>query len=105
LAVGLLTVVFMVHYEYLWYLDQPATISWVVKDTAAEKAGLQPGDRIVRIDDIQNPTWAQIAPKEALSPNQPLHIIIERDGHTLDKTIVPEAAGISQIGYAGWVQK
>src|SRR6201996_2860367 len=38
LAVGLLTAVFMIHYEYPWFLDQPANISWVVKDSAAAKA-------------------------------------------------------------------
>jgi len=105
LAVGLLTTVFMVHYEYPWFLDQPANISWVVKDSAAAKAGLLPGDRIIQLEELQNPTWAQITPKEALNPNQPLHVTILRDGKTLEKTIVPEAAGISQIGYAGWVQK
>src|SRR5215470_17165400 len=63
LAVGLLTVVYMVHFEQPWFSDQPATISWVVKDTAAERAGLQAGDRIVRIEDIQNPTWGQVVPR------------------------------------------
>jgi len=105
LAVGLLTAVFMVHYAYPWYIDEPAVISWVVKDSAAAKAGLQPGDRITRLEELENPTWGQVAPKEALSPNQPLHITIRRGDQTLEKTIVPEPAGVSQIGYAGWVQK
>jgi regulator of sigma E protease len=105
LAISLLTAVFMLHYEYPWYVDEPAEISWVVQDSAAAKAGLQPGDRIVRLDDLENPTWGQISPKEALNPNQPLHLVIRRGDQTLAKTVVPEASGVSQIGYAGWIQK
>src|SRR5579871_2655755 len=37
LAIGLLTFVYMVHYEYLAYIDQPAVLGWVEKDTPAAK--------------------------------------------------------------------
>ena len=45
-----------------------------MKDTPAAKAGFQIGDRITRIDDVQNPTWEQVDLKEALSPGQPLDV-------------------------------
>jgi regulator of sigma E protease len=80
-------------------------IGWVLKDTAAAKAGFQIGDRITRIDDVQNPTWEQVDLKEALSPGQPLDVTIDRNGQTLEKTVVPEASGVDQIGYAGWAPK
>src|SRR5919204_2761425 len=38
LAIGLLTFVFMVHYEQPISWDQPALIGWVMQDTAAAKA-------------------------------------------------------------------
>src|SRR5215475_6747416 len=60
LAVGLLAAVYMVHYEYPVYLDQPAVIAWVKPDSPAAKIGLQAGDRISRIDGIDNPTWEQV---------------------------------------------
>jgi regulator of sigma E protease len=80
-------------------------IGWVLEDTPAAKAGLQPGDRIAQIDGIENPTWEQVDPQVSLSPNQPLHIGIQRGRQFLEKTVVPEAYGVSQIGDAGWVPK
>ncbi len=105
LAVVLLTVVYMVHYEYLAVYDEPTVIGWVLKDTPAAKAGLQIGDRITRVDGIQNPTWEQVDLKEALSPNQPLPIEIERGGRRMEITVVPEPEGVDQIGVAGWAPK
>jgi regulator of sigma E protease len=66
---------------------------------------LQIGDRITRVEEIQNPTWEQIGLKEAMSPGQPLVMAVERNGKTLEKTVVPEAMGVDRIGYAGWAPK
>ncbi len=105
LAIGLLTFVYMVHYEYPAVLDEPAVIGWVLPDTPAAKAGIQIGDRIAHLDGIDNPTWKQVVPKEALSPNQPLDVTFERNGKSFEKTIVPEAYGVNQMGFAGWDPK
>jgi regulator of sigma E protease len=105
LAIVLLTTVYMVHYEYPAIYDQPPVIGWVLKDTPAEKAGFQIGDRITQIEDVKNPTWEQVDLKEALSPGQPLSVTIDRNGQTIDKTVVPEASGVDQIGFAGWTPR
>jgi len=68
LSIGLLAGVYMFHYEYPAAYDAPTTIGWVLKDSAAAKAGIQSGDRIVRIDGIENPGWEQVDMREALSP-------------------------------------
>src|ERR1700752_1389778 len=57
LAIGLMTLVYMVHYEYPAVLDEPAVIGWVLPDTPAAKSDIHIGDRIARLDGIQNPTW------------------------------------------------
>ena len=105
LAIVLLTVVYMVHYEYPAVLDEPTVIGWILKDTPAAKAGLQVGDRITRIDGIDNPNWEQIETTEFLSPGQPLDVTVDRGGKPISKTIIPEATGIDQIGMAGWSPK
>jgi regulator of sigma E protease len=105
LAVGLLTAVYMVHFEYPVFLQQPAIIGWVDPESPAGKIGLEENDRIVKIADAENPTWEQVEPKVALNPNQPLDIAVERDSHILQKTIVPEPYGVSEMGSAGWAPK
>jgi regulator of sigma E protease len=103
LAVALLTGVYMVHYEYPAVLDQPAVVGWVNPNTPAEKAGIQKGDKIVQVEEIQNPNWEQVDVKDALSPNQPLKFVIERGGQTIEKMLVPEPVGPNQYGAMGWV--
>ncbi|HVO59797.1 MAG TPA: RIP metalloprotease RseP [Terriglobales bacterium] len=102
LAVVLLTVVYMVHYEYPSYLNQPAVIDGVKQESPAAKAGLQAGDRVVKVDGIENPTWEQLQPRVWLSPNQPLTVTIQRGNETFQKTIVPTQVTTSEIGSAGW---
>ena len=102
LAVGLLTVVYMVHYEYPAFVDQPGVIAYVKSGSAAAQIGLQPGDRITRIAGIDNPTWEQIGLKVMLSPNEGLPITIDRGGQILEKTIVPKPITTSEVGSAGW---
>ena len=102
LAVGLLTVVYMVHYEYPAFVDQPGVIAYVKSGSAAAQIGLQAGDRIIRIAGIENPTWEQIGLKVMLSPNEGLPITINRGGQILEKTIVPKPITSSEVGSAGW---
>jgi regulator of sigma E protease len=102
LAIGLLATVYMIHFEYPVFLDQPAVISWVKKDSAAALAQIQAGDRIVRIDGIVNPTWEQVEPRVMLSPKLPLDVTIQRGDKTFSTTITPKPITSSQVGSAGW---
>jgi regulator of sigma E protease len=102
LAIFLLTAVYMVHYEYAVFLDQPAVIEGVKHDSPADRAGLQPGDRVVKVDGIENPTWEQLQPRVWLSPNQPLTVTIQRGDQVFQKTIVPQPVTTSEVGSAGW---
>jgi regulator of sigma E protease len=104
LAVFLLTTVYMVHYEYPVYLDKPAVVQGVRKDSPAARAGIQAGDRIVKIEGVDNPdpTWEQVQPRVWMSPNQPLAVTISRGDRVLEKTLMPKAVTTSEVGSAGW---
>jgi regulator of sigma E protease len=103
LAIVLLTCVFMVHYEHSLYLDQAAAVGWVAPGSAAEKAGIQPGDKIIQIGSTRNPDWEFVLSKIMISPNSPVELIIQRGDQQLPKTVVPEVAGKEQFGEAGLV--
>src|SRR5579863_8704502 len=55
LAVGLLTGLYMVKYQKVSDADMEAVIGHVMPDSAAAKAGIQDGDRIVKMDGKVNP--------------------------------------------------
>src|SRR5579862_6507614 len=78
LAVGLLTGLFMVKYQKVSDADMEAVIGHVMPDSAAAKAGIQDGDRIVRLDGKPNPTWDVVEMKEIASAFRPMHVTIER---------------------------
>jgi regulator of sigma E protease len=105
LAFCLWTGVFMVHYEYRAVIDGPAFVGWIMPGTPAANAGVQPGDQIIRVDNIENPNWEQVSYKEALSPNQPLKFEMLRKGVISDITLVPQPQGRNQSGFVGMLPK
>ena len=68
-------------------------VGWVQPNTPAEKAGIQVGDKVVRVDDTANPTWEQVDVKAALNPNQPMKFSIDRNGTVLQERITPKPFG------------
>jgi regulator of sigma E protease len=89
LAVVVLTGVFMFRHEYPAYLDQPAVLGWVMDDTIAQKAGLQPGDKIVAIQDKQNPTWDDMRYKIFGNINQSMEMEVQRGTQILPLSMTP----------------
>ncbi len=82
----------------------PATPSPVVyyvePGGAAEKAGFQPGDRIISFNGTGDPSWDVITGDALLSPDQALPVVVNRNGLEVTLTITPtkrvengEAAG------------
>ncbi len=102
LAIALLTGVFMVHYEHPVFLDQPALIGWVLENSPAAKAGIEQGDRIVRIDGVQNPTWEDVMLKVMVNPKQSLDVAVQRGNQILEKQ-VPPATDNTDFGTIGWL--
>jgi regulator of sigma E protease len=103
LAVVLLTGVFMVHYEHPVYLDQPAVVGWVLENSPAAKSGITQGDRIVRIEGQQDPTWEDVLLKVAISSKGPIDVAIQRGNQILEKQVQPEIDGSDPYGAIGWL--
>src|ERR1035437_2418810 len=102
LAVGLLTGLFMVKYQKVSDADMQAVIGHVMPDSPAAKAGIQDGDRIVKLGAKQNPTWEDVGLKEIQSAYQTLYLTIERNGKRFDTAVTPTMGERSGLGFAGW---
>src|SRR5689334_11610541 len=68
----------------------PPVLGQVVAGSAAEKAGLASGDRIVRADGAPIETWEAFVNVIRSRPAMPLTLTVERDGTTRTVEIVPE---------------
>ena len=101
LAIAVLTGLFMVSYEKI--LNQGgAVVGHVVPDSPAAKAGIQVGDKIVRLDGKDNPDWEEIVTKEIESAQRPLTVTLERAGHRFPITLTPVLDEKEGVGSAGW---
>jgi regulator of sigma E protease len=78
-------------------------ISHVGAGSAAEKAGIRPGDRIIAFRGINNPNWGEVEMGALLHPNEDIPVKVERDGKVLDLTLTPQARQIERemIGDSG----
>lgn len=102
LAIVVLAVVYMVHDEEPAYLSQPAEIGAVERGSAADKAGIKVGDRITRIQRVENPTWQQVIPEVIINPNQAVEVAVQRGNQVIQTSLVPQTEGPDRLGYAGW---
>jgi regulator of sigma E protease len=105
LAVALLTGLYMVKYQKVVDADNGAVIGSVAANTPAAKAGIQEGDRIVKLDGKRNPTWDDIIIKEVESASHPMRLTLERSGKQFDTTVTPVLDERSGAGTAGWSEK
>jgi len=101
LAVAILTGLFMVSYEKI-IDDNGGQIAHVMPDSPAAKAGIQAGDKIVRLNGKDNPNWEDIITSEIGNVGRPLTVSIERQGHIFSTSVTPALDEKSGLGDAGW---
>ncbi|MDQ4132959.1 MAG: M50 family metallopeptidase [Actinomycetota bacterium] len=71
-------------------VDRPTlTVESITRDSAADKAGFQLGDRIVSIDGNPISEWANLPPYVQQRANQPVRFVVERDGRQVPLTATP----------------
>ncbi|WP_213805947.1 RIP metalloprotease RseP [Granulicella sp. dw_53] len=91
LAIGLMTGVSMLHNEVQEYISGPAQTDYIPAKTAAANTGIHSGDLIVHYDNIENPTWDQVAIRSLLNINQTIPFSFVHDGQRTDTKIFVEA--------------
>lgn len=80
----------------------PAPIVGFVKSGgAAEKAGIKVGDRIVKFDGFDSPSWDRVQDDALLNPEKQMPLIVERGGQRVELTISPTK--ITENGQSGGV--
>jgi regulator of sigma E protease len=67
----------------------PPIIGKIQPDSAAEHAGLKPGDVIQSVDGAQVRRFEELQQMVSLDPGQPLRMNVQRDGQTLEIVATP----------------
>lgn len=101
LAVAVLTGLFMVSYEKIIDKDG-ALVGHVMPNSPAAKAGIQTGDKIVRLNGKDNPDWEEIITSEWAGVGRPLTVSVERGGHVFSTSVTPVLDEKAGLGDAGW---
>jgi regulator of sigma E protease len=70
----------------------------LVADGPATRAGFEVGDTIVEADGEAISTWSQWVDLVRVSPERSLAVLVERDGQTIELTVVPRSTGTSDAG-------
>lgn len=99
-AVVLTSVLFVSGTSQRTYVDKPVVVAGVLKGSPAERAGIRPGDRIVKFRGYRNPTWERVFLELLfLSPGTPIPVTIERQGRLMEATVDPAADEFAVVGY------
>jgi regulator of sigma E protease len=104
LALVLMTGLYMMHNEVDAYRSKPADIDFVAQNTPAAAAGLQAGDRVVRIDNHNNPTWDDLWLRVEVNLGQKVPLAVLRNGERVNTTLNvvsprdPDDFSISSLG-------
>lgn len=106
LAIGLMTVFYMMHNEVDAFQSAPARIDFVLDHTPAASAGFLSGDLITNFDGLRNPTWKQVSIRMALDLGRATPVTVERAGQPVSlKVNIPNPRNQSDfdLGSVGFI--
>ena len=104
LAIGLVTGLFMYQFPKVPLTHSPV-VGYISPNSAAAKAGVQEGDRIVQIEDKVNPTWEDVLVKEVGNANRPISVALDRNGNRIPLTVTPVLDERLGVGVIGWAEE
>ncbi len=83
------------------FQEEPVVIGSFEDNSVAVAAGLQVGDRIVRVDDVSVPNWEDFSMAILPKANRKVRLVIERNGQTIEKEVVPASVSKFELGELG----
>jgi regulator of sigma E protease len=87
--------------EVAEFAEGEAIVGVVETDSAAQKAGVQPGDRIASIAGKNEPNWEEVEARVMTNAGQTIPLVLKRDGKVIETTLTPQKQGKNEAGYAG----
>jgi len=91
LAIAIFAVMFVTNGRVI----SDPVVSKVLPASAAEAAGILPGDRFVAIDGIEVEIFDDVQRYVSVRPEVPITVTLEREGKMVDVTLTPERTEIS----------
>ncbi|MGC1177925.1 MAG: RIP metalloprotease RseP [Methyloceanibacter sp.] len=88
-------IIFTAIFTFFGERTTAAKVDVVYAGSAAERAGFVPGDRIVSIDGQAIESFAEMQRIVSMSPAQPLHFKVEREGKIVEIVATPELKEIT----------
>ncbi len=105
LAVVFTTVVVAQGAQVPIFESDPVDVAVVTKDSPAERGGVLPGDRIVKVGRQKTPTWERFYLAIGTRAERDVPITLLREGRELTLTVRPEAQTKMRIGDIGVLPK
>jgi regulator of sigma E protease len=96
LSLALMTGLFMAHHEVEDYITQPVVADYVSPGSDIAKTGLQPGDKILHIDSVENPNWADLETRSQMDYNRSTPFSYLHDNKRVDTILSVDFSGRQQ---------
>jgi regulator of sigma E protease len=101
LAIAIVTGLYM--HSYRKEIDPTDPIITTVEPgSAAARAGVLPGDKVVQIESHRDPNWEDVLNLAVLNARHTMPLVVVRKGQTLNLSITPDLDPKLGIGDAGW---
>ena len=73
--------------------QRPTLITGISPGSAADEAGIQPGDRVLAVDGRAVGSWEAFTDAVGASGGEPLALRLDREGQVVDLDVTPRASG------------
>ena len=77
--------------------QRPTLITGISPGSAADEAGIQPGDRVLAVDGRAVGSWEAFTDAVVASGGEPLALRLDREGEVVDLDVTPRASGDGYI--------